>query len=236
MHGVLTHASLARIPAEDLPLLGGLRAYASVEVRLDGTHAWVRWSEAGYEILRALLPVRCAEFFEKLDRHWHLCGHSLPAFEVPDDGFVPLASVITPAPVLLVADDDEVLPRVVLALRRAEEPRPAVALLTTPKALAAWVDMASQAEIAALEAARSGELVLVTGERLPPLMGERYWGERLFCPLGWMPDPDLPESALLQALGVQAHELALLRKGAVEIIPRSALSSLSRASARLGAG
>jgi hypothetical protein len=236
MHGSLSNATLARIPANALSLLGGLRAYASVQVRLDGARAWVRWDEAGFDILRALLPVRGAEFFEKLDSRWHLCGHSLPAFDVPDDGFVVLASVLTPAATMPVPDDDEVLPRVVLALRRAAAPRRATAMLATPLKLAAWADMATQREIAALEAAQSGELVLLIGERLPALSGERYWGERLLCPLGWAPEPDLPECALLEALGLKPDELALIRRGAVEIIPRGALRTLSRASARLGAG
>ncbi|MCB9895979.1 MAG: hypothetical protein H6839_16215 [Planctomycetes bacterium] len=236
MHGTLTHASLARVPVDALPLLGRLRAYASVRVRLEGERAWVRWDEAGFEVLRALLPVHGAEFFEKLDAHWHLCGHSLPAFEVPTGDFVPLASVVTPSVAKPIADDADTLPRVVLALRRTDATRASCALLTTTKALAAWADMATQTEIAALEAARSGELVLVSGSRLPALAGERYWGERLLCPLGWAPDPDLPESALLEALGVQANELALVRKGAIEIIPRGAFRTLTRASARQGAG
>ena len=236
MLGNLTHASLARIPADALPLLGRLRAYASVEVRPEGTHAWVRWDEAGFEILRALLPVERAEFFERVDKLWHRCGHSLPAFNLPGDGFLPLASVLTPAAAALIAPDTETLPRVLLALKRCNQPRPASAMLCSAEALAAWADMATQSELAALQAAHSGELVLLLGERLPALTrAERFWGERLLCPLGWAPDPALPESALIEALQLAGHELALLRPGALEIIPRDALRPLTRASARLGA-
>ncbi|MCA8910866.1 MAG: hypothetical protein KDB82_04125 [Planctomycetes bacterium] len=240
MHGVLTHASLARIPASALALLGRLRTYASVQVRIEEQRAWVRWDEAGFQVLRALLPVEGAEFFEKLDSSWHLCGYSLPAFEIPEDGFVPLAMVLTPAAVHTVPDEAEALPRVQFALKRSSEIHSARALLCKPGALAVWADMATLGEFNGILAARSGDLVLVTATgdaSLPPLAGaERYWGERLLFPLGYGPDPDLPESALLTALSIRDDEFALVRHAAVEVIPRGVLQPLTRASARLGAG
>jgi hypothetical protein len=235
MHGVLTNASLARIPADALPLIGGLRAYASVQVRVDGARAWVRWDEAGFEILRALLPVPGAEFFERMDSSWHLCGRSLPAFDVPQAGFLPLASVLTPGRVEPLADAGVAFPKVVLALKRSNLARNATALLCPAQALAAWADMAPTAKITALSAARSGDRILLTGQSLPPIEGARFWGERLLCPLGWAPDPDLPEHSLLQAIGAGPNELALLQPGNVEIAPRDALHPLTRAIARLGA-
>lgn len=235
MHGVLTNATLARIPTAALPLIGGLRAYASVQVRGDGARVWVRWDEAGFEILRALLPVQGAEFFERLERQWHICGHSLPAFDVPGDGFRPLASVLTAGRVQVVADAGVAFPKVVLALKRSNQPRDPAAMLCTVKALVAWADMAPTARITALSAARNGELVLLMGQPLPVIEGERFWGERLLCPLGWAPDPALPEESLLQPTGAGPDELALLRPGSIEIIPRGALRGLTRASARLGA-
>ncbi|MEZ5991693.1 MAG: hypothetical protein R3E76_05010 [Planctomycetota bacterium] len=243
MHGVLTHATLARIPASALALLGRLRAYASVEVRFEGEQAWVRWDEAGFEILRALLPVAGAEFYERLDSKWHLCGHSLPAFEIPEDGFQPLATMLAPARVHVVTDaatDHSTLPRVLLGLKRTPVFRSACAMLCKPQALSVWAGMATQSELRGLEAAQSGDLVLVRaiGDAPLPVLpnSERYWGERLLCLIGHAPDPDLPESALLPALGVNDDELALVRPTAVEVIPRAALRSLTRASARLGAG
>jgi hypothetical protein len=235
MHGVLTNATLARIPVAALPLIGGLRAYASVQVRVEGSRAWVRWDEAGFEVLRALLPVQGAAFFERLDRHWHICGRCLPAFDVPGDGFQPLASVLTASRVQVVTEAGLSFPKVVLALKRSNQPRDAAALLCGANSLAAWADMAPTARITALSVARSGELVLVSGRPLPVFDGERFWGERLLCPLGWAPDPELPEDSLLQAIGARPEELALLRPGSVEIIPCDALRPLTRASARLGA-
>jgi hypothetical protein len=235
MHGTLSNASLARIPADALGLLGRLRALSSVEVREDGPHVWVRWNEAGFDVLRALLPVGGAQFYEKLDTHWHLCGHSLPAFDIPAEGFRPLAGVLAPSPPRAPATVHEPAPRVVLALKRGGQPRTATAMMCGVRALARWADLAPSREFRPLSAAFSDGVVLLTGQALPPVDGERFWGDRLLCPLGWAPEPALPESALLEAIGVTADELALLRGGEVEIIPRAALRPLTRSSARLAA-
>ena len=239
MYGVLANASLARVPAGALPLLGRLRAYASVEVCGQAGHVWVRWNEGGYEVLQTLLPVEDAEFFERADNAgqalWRRCGHSLPAFEVPDHGFHPLAGVLVPGPQQTFTDIEETTPRVVLALKRSGQARPATALMCTRTSLAQWAEMAASRDITVLKAATSENSVLLTGQPLPAIEGERYWGERLLCPLGWAPDPALPESALLEAAGVADGEIALLRGNELEIIPRDQLVPLTRASARLGA-
>lgn len=235
MHGVLNNASLARIPAGALDLLGRLRVYASVQVRADGRHVWVRWDEAGYEILRALLPVAGAQFFERLEDRWHLCGHSLPAFDVPEDRFHPLATALTPGPQQSLATVNEPAPRVVLALKRSTQQQPASALLCAVKPLAKWANMAPADDLARLQVACCENQVLLTGQRLPVIPGERFWGERLLSPLGWAPEPGLPENALLEAIGVSAQETVVMRGGEIEIIPRDAFRTLTRASARLGA-
>ena len=233
MYGALQNASLARIPAKALGLLGRLRVYASVQVRGDGANIWVRWDEAGFEVLRAMLPVEGTQFYERLDGKWHLCGHSLPAFDIPEDNYHSLARALVPGPQQTFADVEEPTPRVVLALKRSAIQRPASALLCSDKTLAAWADMALSRVIAGLRAARSESRVLLTGQLLPPISGERFWGERLLCPLGWEPDPPLPESALMEALGAKDTELVLMRGADVEVIPRQAFAPLTRASARL---
>lgn len=234
MHGVLSNASLARIPTSALHLLGRLRAYASVQVRVDHGFVWIRWDEAGFEILRTLLPVEGAQFFERMDAHWHLCGHSLPAFDIPEVGFVPLATALVPGPQKTFASIDEPSPRVVLALKRSTVTQRTTALLCNLKTLGEWAELAPTREIESVQAARCESLVLLTGQRLPSIAGERFWGERLLCPLGWAPDPALPESALLEAVGVSDSELVLMRGAELEVIPSDALRTLTRASARLG--
>ncbi|MBZ0134736.1 MAG: hypothetical protein K8I27_00015 [Planctomycetes bacterium] len=235
MPGILTNTCLARIPVDALSLLGRLRAHPSVQVRADARFLWVRWDEAGFEVPRVLLPVQGARFFERADKHWRLCGRTLPVFDVPDDGFVPLASALVPKPQQTVPERAEPAPRLVLALKRSTVARPATALLCRLATLSTWIELAASRDLNSLDAARCGETVMLTGQRLPPLDGERLWGEHLLCPLGWTPDPDLPESALLEALGADHNELALMRHAGIDIIPRDAFSRLTRASVRLGA-
>jgi len=235
MASILRNASMARIPARALDRLGRLRAHAGVRALLQGEQCWVAWDGAA-DVLAQLLVVPGVEFLEQRGPHWYRCGCSLPTFDVPQRAFAPLAGLITPAPVAPAPAAPVAFPRVVLALRRSDQPRPATAMLCTPAALAAWAEMAPTRHIEALQSARAGDTLLLMGANLPPLQGaERLWGERVLCPLGWAPTPDLPESALLEAIGAGGDELAILRQAAIELVPRHALAPMTRAGARLGA-
>jgi hypothetical protein len=94
--------------------------------------------------------------------------------------------------------------------------------------------------------------MLLLGKRLPLLPGgERFWGERVLLPLGWRAEPELPESAIYAALGIEddAILLAAGRSGFqpdsvsqvenltyepdIAIVPREVLQPLSRARVRL---
>ncbi len=55
----------------------------------------------------------------------------------------------------------------------------------------------------------------------------------MLTPLGFRPDPDLIERAILGALGVSKDELLILGHDACEIVPRDAFGPLTRASVRL---
>ena len=56
--------------------------------------------------------------------------------------------------------------------------------------LAQWADAATSARIAAIQAARAGNQVLLLGRELPLLPGgERLWGERVLAPLVDIPLP-----------------------------------------------
>ena len=78
-----------------------------------------------------------------------------------------------------------------------------------------------------------GDVVLL-GDKLPLLPGAtRYWGQSVFLPLGFRPEPNLPESALREALELSADEIALLDADGVEAIERSLFAKLKRAAVRL---
>src|SRR5262249_9797231 len=95
----------------------------------------------------------------------------------------------------------------------------------------------SAVRLAALRAACCQGRVLLRGERLPLLAGgERFWGERVLVPLGCRPEPELPESALREALALGDDELLLLGEGPPEVVPEAALQPLTRARLRLALG
>ena len=88
-----------------------------------------------------------------------------------------------------------------------------------------WADGALTADIEALTAARRGGEVWLTGEQLPALAGgERFWGKRVLVPLGFRPDPDWPESALLAAAECGDDEALILTADGAEVLPRSAFA------------
>jgi hypothetical protein len=76
--------------------------------------------------------------------------------------------------------------------------------------------------------------VMLLGQRLPTMSeGEKFWGDRVLTPLGFRPEPDLPESALLVALGVDEGDLLVIEAEGCEVVPRDAFRPLSRAGFRL---
>jgi hypothetical protein len=148
-----------------------------------------------------------------------------------------LSTALTPAPLQAEPVPVQPLPQVPLMLARDPQSRPASAMLCAPVELARWADGATTRQITALRAARKEGSILLLGPRLPVLNGAvRFWGRRVFLPLGFRPEPALPESALCAVLGVGDGAIALLTAGGAEIVPEEALHPLSRAAARLAAG
>lgn len=236
MRGRLADAALARIPAQALSLLAGLRGERRILVKLDESIAWIRWDAPAAEVVRALLPAAGAEFFEPVGDGWRPCGRLIHARGVPGDGFLPLESVLLPA-ALAPATPAPALPAAVaFSLVPLTTPKPASALFCSAADLAAWADMALQRSLGQLRGARSGgSLLVMGGQELPTVPGRRFWGERLLVPLGFGPHPDLPESTLLGALAVPGDCLAIATQTALEIVPLNAFAPLTRASVRLGA-
>lgn len=234
MPGVLHNATLAKVPAAELGRLGVLRGSPGISVRLEADTAWVRWQSVDTAIVASLLPAPGAAFFERRDNSWLPCGQRIPV-DVPGGDYLPLESVLLPQP-----ESSRIAQPIGLApLRfvtvRSTRALPCSAVVCTPAALAAWASLAPDAAIARLSACRSGNLAIVLGNN-PPLVagGERFWGERVLLPLGWRAEPDLPESSLCEAAGCRPDELLLWRGGPI-VVPRKAVTPLTRAAARLGA-
>jgi hypothetical protein len=233
----LDGACLASLPHDSLAALAEVRAAAGVEVALLGGRAWVRWPAGNEAVLRCVLPLPGAVLYEARDGLWYRPGARLPSFDVPAiTSAQPLAQALTPAPVRPRPPDAAPLRPLSLRLVRDATPRPATALCCTAAELARWADTATSAALAAVRAAVSANVVLLVGDRLPPLAdAERFWGQRVLVPLGFRPQPYWPESALSDALGLADGELALLGESGATAVLEEALRPLTRAGARLAA-
>jgi MoxR-vWA-beta-propeller ternary system domain bpX2 len=239
MSTTLEGVCCARLPALALQVLADLRPEPGITVTPEGDHVWVRW-EAGREaVLRRLLPVHGVELYARRDALWYRPGAHLPAFGVPVDleqGAMPLARAVAPSFLRAIEHDGAGPVPIGLHLVRATTARAATALRCTLVELGRWAERAGTAELAALEAARAGDEVLIRGRRLPAIAGQRYWGDRLLTPLGFRPEPGLPEHALRRALGVAKGDIVLLEFDGFETIPHAALEPLARARVRLARG
>jgi hypothetical protein len=234
MASPLADVCRASLPVDALPQLADVRTVAGIRVMILDERAWVRWDAGDEEVLRRILPIQGAEVFELRDGQWYRPGQRLPAFNLPEEkGARPLSAVLTPSPVEAQRVHPTAFERVRLVLVRDEKPRAATALRCSLEDLARWADGATSRQLTALEAAWYGDSVLLLGQRLPALAGcERFWGRTVLVPLGFRPEPVLPESALRQALGLQEEEIAVLGHGETEVVAREAFQTLTRAAAR----
>jgi hypothetical protein len=203
----------ANLPREALPALAGLRGRPGVEVTLADERAWVSWTEGDEAVLRRVLPVAGVELYVHRDGRWHRFGHHLPAFgALPAGEAQPLDRVLFPASVQPLPPPALAYQPVALRLARDHRPRQASAGAYDLAELTAWAEAVPTPRLKGLTAARSGRRMLLLGERQPPQTnGERFWGERVLVPLGYRPEPALPESALRSALGAEEEELLCLK-------------------------
>jgi len=225
----------ASIPASALGAMAEVRCLPDVRVTLQDNRAWIDWPAGQEQVLELLLPVPGLELYERREGRWFRHGHSLPTSAMPDlSAGKPLAALILPVAVAAEPPSADAPTRCQARLLRDASPRDTTAMVCGLQALGAWAESASTWQITSLEAAHSGERVLLRGRKLPLLPdGTRYWGERLLVPLGFRVWPGLAEAALLEALGVDREELLILSADGGEVVPQSAFQALSRAAVRL---
>lgn len=234
MHTHLDEVCCACLPAASLAGLASLRVHSEIRVRVLGELAWLWW-RAGDEIVRERVrALHGAKLFARRDGRWYQPGLHLPAFDVPDDeGARPLLHVLTPAPVQAEYGIPTLSP-LVLRLIRADRFHLASAMACSLADLAAWAEQATSKQLTMLTALRTGERVLLRGERLPPLpAAQRYWGRAILTPLGYRPEPEASEGVLREALHLRDEEIALLGESGFEAIDARRFESLTRAGVRL---
>ncbi len=225
----------ACLPVAALPGLAELRCRPGVSVHVAGDRAWVRWSAGDERVLRCLLPLPGVELYVCRDGLWYRPGaHLLVSDAPPADAGKPLEHVLFPAPVGPEPPPARAGQPVLLRLVRDGRPRPATAVWCAVAELADWAEAATSAQLARLRGTRCGDRLIVLGRPLPALpRARRFWGERLLVPLGFRPEPALPEGALLEALTSGGDEVVLLTEKGAEVVPCEAFGPLTRAGVRL---
>jgi hypothetical protein len=230
----LADVCCASVPVESLSALGKLRTRATLRVIREGDRFWLRWP-GDEEVALQVLALPGVRLFIPRDGLWYTLGSRVPTSEVPDLGEgTALANVLLPAAFQFQKPIEDLIEPMTLQLERDESPRPASAMRCSLGALADWADTATSLELQSLHAVRCGEEAIVVGKTLPLLPGcQRYWGGRVLVPLGYRPCPNLPESALVEALRLHLGELVLLDQGTVEVVQRELFAPLTRAGVRL---
>lgn len=224
----------ARIPHGSLAALGSLRCAREVEVTANGAGYWLQWPAGSEEILRQVLPLPGVELYLQRDGQWHRHGSRLPCVGPPAGERVHLDRLLAPARFTPLAPPADGFAPLRLQLVRDNVARPTTALECALPALVAWADVATTQQIAAVRGALAGGRVRLLGVALPLLPGaQRYWGQRILTPLGFRPEPALPEGALGDVLRLASDHLALLHADGAEVMPLAAFTPLSRAAIRL---
>ncbi len=224
----------ALLPAEGLSALSPVRVGGDVTVVVSGPKVWISWTPGAEQIWRLLLAVPGAEFFEQKDGLWHSLGHSLPRFDLPPTSEPRrLDAVLFPSPASPEPSPAFAGPPIAIRLAPSDWIQPTRAIRADFAALLQWIERAPTAELG-VRVARWGDRVMVRGERLPRLPdAERFWGNRVWLPLGFRAEPDLPETALRAASDISLGEILLLTENGAEAIPEDVFQPLTCAAARL---
>jgi hypothetical protein len=225
----------AWLPQTHLKFLAGVRCRTDVSVITSGERAWVTWPTGIEEVWQALLPAPACEFYQEHNGLWYKLGSRLPATGFPPKGEAKsLDAVLFPAPAQAELPPALAAKPVRLTLVADDKVRPTAALRCSITDLQDWADRATTKELADCRAASCGESIFLRGSRLPAVLGaKRYWGERVWIPLGFRPEPNLPETALRAAAEVSLGEILVLTQQGAEAVPEDAFAPVMRAGLRL---
>lgn len=233
----LSRTGCASLPGAALASLADLRREPGVSVALVDGRAWIWWPPGNESVLRRIFPIAGAVLYTRRDGRWYPLGKRLPSFEVPTgEEPVPLSHLLFPAPISQEQPTTAPAAPVPLGLRRDGEPRAATALRCSLEALGTWADQVPSSQFDGLRAAMTEGEAMVVGSSLPTIAGaERFWGVRVLVPLGFRPDPMLPESAIREIVGA-GEALIVLQSDGVELVPIDVFRPLGRAGVRLALG
>jgi hypothetical protein len=233
----LAEISCATFSWSHVPALGPVRNLPGLTLARIGDRAWIRWQAGNEHILEQVLSLPGVILFSHHDSHWRRFGCQLPAFDVPETAdYQSLHQMLTPDSFQTEKPPDLELKPTKLALVPDDRPRPTTAALYSLPRLACWIEQVPTPRLNGIQAAHWGNQALLLGDRLPLLQdSERFWGSAVLTPLGYRPDPLLPEGALREALAISESKLVLWRQDGVETVDRRAFAALTRSGVRLAA-
>jgi len=234
-HALLMDVEYACLPAAAMGRLAPLRGHPGVEIALQERNLWLRWHAGNEFVAGALFALKGCQLFSRRDDRWYAWGRAVPAFDVPDSlRFRPLDQVIFPAPVQpLSAEGFAVEP---MDVRLVPDPvyRPTLALSCSLSAFLSWAESMPACALERFRAAIDGDRLFVLGKKLPWIDGaERYWGRSVLTPLGYRPDPELPDAWLRSALGINDSDILVLRHDGGDIIAQDHFTPVTLAALRL---
>lgn len=199
---------------------------------------WLRgdaMDEALDRVIRQLAPaarfsISTAGQGEELIPH----GHLLPVARLPDrlqwQPLDELFAIERPAAALPGHPPSPVK----IAIIRCDTERPAAMLRTSLVTWATYAERAPGIRLRALRFAASAGEVLITGQPLPPLPGERLWtSDGIVVPCGWTWSPPVDAATLRRALSLREHDVALFGDdGSWQYVPAEAFVAARRSAVR----
>lgn len=238
MTNTLLEVEIAKAPAAALGRLAPLRACADVEIALNDRDLWIRW-RAGNDLAAGLVfALPGCRLFTRREGRWYGWGKAAPAFDIPASlNFRPLAQVVFPAPVHPVAASSLAIEAMGVTLVPDPVVRPTLALACSLTAFRAWAETMPACAIERYRAAVDGDRLVVLGRKLPWLDGgTRFWGRSVLVPLGYRPEPNLSETCLRAALGIDATDILVLRGDGCDVVPQDRFTPVSLAALRFACG
>jgi hypothetical protein len=201
-----------RLPIDSARAAAGVRLEPQIEVLETSDAIWLRGDSADERLNRLLWQLPGARRFDVLPGgELRPLGSRLPSGQLPTGAWARLktwAQIELPTAAFAAVAST----RAPLTLVRCPGEGEANVLLTTLSAWAAYGDTAPQVRLARLRFAVSAEgAVVVHGQPLPPLPGERYCERSgVAVPCGWGWSPAVEPELLRDAWKLRPHDLALV--------------------------
>ncbi len=244
-----------RLSLQHLQRAGELRAWPSIEAAVSGVVVWLRGDRLDSALQRTLAPIADGPVFQHAeDGRLTVFGNAVPTERLPNLNWQRLADFLQP--VLPTARLTSVqLPRITLLLERSTDVQHEAVIVTDWKSFSNWANTAPEIRLhccrfaVSKDAASRGPLncdraarVVIQGNPLPPLEGERYWlAGRVAVPLGYRWTPAIDVATLEASIckqnegnaGPQSLWIWNGTKNSIDVIEGSDLIPVTRANVRV---